>query len=106
MTFSWRTLIGLPGWLLIAVVRGYQIVLSLLLGAFFRIDARRQSDLHNAPGADALGGIRRQICATLLTFLFFGHRTASFLLLCCTIYLSKKADMLQRIYSFSPHNTR
>jgi putative membrane protein insertion efficiency factor len=32
MRFLWATLIGLPGWLMIACVRLYQIFLSPLLG--------------------------------------------------------------------------
>jgi putative membrane protein insertion efficiency factor len=36
MRFLWATLIGLPGWLLIAGVRLYQIFLSPLLGRHCR----------------------------------------------------------------------
>ena len=32
MKFLWDTLIGLPGWLMISAVRGYQFALSPLLG--------------------------------------------------------------------------
>ena len=32
MKFLWDTLVGLPGWLMIVAVRGYQFALSPLLG--------------------------------------------------------------------------
>ncbi len=32
MKFLWDTLVGLPGWLMILAVRGYQLLLSPLLG--------------------------------------------------------------------------
>ncbi len=36
MKFLWDTLIGLPGWLMILTVRGYQFALSPLLGRHCR----------------------------------------------------------------------
>jgi putative membrane protein insertion efficiency factor len=36
MKFLWDTLIGLPGWLMILAVRGYQLTLSPILGQHCR----------------------------------------------------------------------
>ena len=36
MKFLWDTLIGLPGWLMILAVRGYQLTLSPILGRHCR----------------------------------------------------------------------
>ncbi len=36
MKFLWDTLVGLPGWLMILAVRGYQLTLSPILGRHCR----------------------------------------------------------------------
>jgi len=36
MKFLWNTLVGLPGWLMILAVRGYQLMISPLLGQHCR----------------------------------------------------------------------
>ena len=38
MKFLWASIVGLPGWLLIAAVRLYQLLLSPLIGRTCRFD--------------------------------------------------------------------